>query len=130
MKQRLIALFATLALVFGVGVLVAVPASAINVFDSCAAEKAKPAAEQSPVCAEANTDSINNPIQSVIGLLLFAIGTISIVMIIVGGIRYVISNGEAARIKTAKDTILYAVIGLIVSMLAYVIVNFVVNQFG
>lgn len=126
MKLQLATLLATFGLVAGLSFASVAPVSAINVFDSCSSGSAK----DSPVCKEANTDSINNPIQSIIGLLLFAIGTISVVMIIVGGIRYVISNGEAAKIKTAKDTILYAVVGLVVSMLAYVIVNFVVNQFS
>ena len=126
MKQHLATLLASLGLVFGMGFMLAAPVSAVNVFDSCNAANAA----DSPVCKEANTNSVNNPIQTIIGLLLFAIGTISVIMIIVGGIRYVISNGEASRIKSAKDTILYAVIGLIVSLLAYAIVNFVLTQFG
>lgn len=126
MKQQLVTLLAAFGLVFGMGFALAAPVGAVNVFESCDGDAAK----DSPVCKEANSDSINKPVQDIIGLLLFAIGTISVIMIIFGGIRYVISNGEAARIKSAKDTILYAVIGLIVSMLAYVIVNFVVNQFG
>src|SRR6478672_8818782 len=112
MKQRLMGLLVAAGLVAGLGLFMPAPVAAINVFDSCASDKAK----DSPVCKEANTDSINDPVQSIIGLLLFAIGTVSVVMIIVGGIRYVISNGEAAKIKQAKDTILYAVVGLIVSM--------------
>lgn len=112
-----------LGLSFGTSVVMQPTAGAINVFDACDGQDSK-------VCKESKTESINDPVQSVVGLLLFAIGTISVIMIIVGGIRYVISNGEAARIKSAKDTILYAVIGLIVSLLAYAIVNFVLNQFG
>jgi multisubunit Na+/H+ antiporter MnhB subunit len=51
-------------------------------------------------------------------------------MIIIGGIRYTTSNGESSQIKSAKDTIMYAVIGLVVAILAYSIVNFVVDQFA
>jgi hypothetical protein len=50
-------------------------------------------------------------------------------MIVLGGIRYTTSNGEASQVKGAKDTILYAVIGLIVAIMAFAIVNFVVDQF-
>jgi len=50
-------------------------------------------------------------------------------MIIVGGIRYATSNGDQSAVKGAKDTILYAVVGLIVALVAYAIVNFVINQF-
>ena len=130
MKQLVVAFLAITGLLSATTLVTVPEVGAINVFGSCETEKSKPKDEQSAVCAEANTDSINSPIQNIIGLMLFAIGTISVIMIIVGGIRYVISNGEAARIKSAKDTILYAVIGLIVSLLAYAIVNFVLNQFG
>ena len=68
-------------------------------------------------------------VQQVVNVLLFLIGAVSVIMIILGGIRYVLSNGEASQIAAAKNTILYAVIGLIVSLLAYAIVGFVVEQF-
>ena len=48
-------------------------------------------------------------------------------MIIWGGIRYVLSAGNSAALTSAKNTIVYAVIGLIVAILAYAIVNFVIN---
>ena len=51
-------------------------------------------------------------------------------MLIIGGIRYVISQGDAKQIESAKNTILYAVIGIIVALLAYAIVTFVVNSFA
>lgn len=65
---------------------------------------------------------------AVTNALLFIIGAISVIMIIVGGIRYVISNGVADKITGAKNTILYAVIGLAIALLAYAIVNFVLNK--
>ena len=60
--------------------------------------------------------------------LLFAVGIISVVMLIYGGIRYTTSAGEAARVTGAKNTVMYAIIGLIVSILAYAIVNFVIGN--
>jgi len=65
----------------------------------------------------------------VVNILLFILGAIAVVMIVIGGIRYATSNGESSNIKAAKDTILYAVIGLIVAIMAYAIVNFVVGAF-
>jgi hypothetical protein len=50
-------------------------------------------------------------------------------MIIVGGLRYVLSAGDPKNTQAAKDTILYAVIGVVVALLAYAIVNFVLAQF-
>jgi hypothetical protein len=68
-------------------------------------------------------------IQDVINMLLFLLGAIAVVMIVIGGFRYTTSNGEASSIKSAKDTILYAVIGLVVAIMAYAIVNFVLTAF-
>jgi hypothetical protein len=49
-------------------------------------------------------------------------------MIIYGGFRYVISRGDAAHIKAAKETILYAVVGVVVSIVAFAIVSFVARN--
>lgn len=73
--------------------------------------------------------SLGDSIKLVINILLFIIGAVSVIMIIIGGIRYVLSNGESAQITGAKNAVLYAVIGLVVALLAYAIVNFVVAQF-
>lgn len=74
--------------------------------------------------------NLGDSIQTVINILLFIIGVVSVIMIIIGGIRYTISNGDSSQITSAKNTILYAVIGLVVALLAYAIVNFVVTQFA
>lgn len=62
-------------------------------------------------------------------LMLFGIGAVSVIMVIVGGLRYVISGGNSATITTAKNTILYAIVGLVIAILAYAIVNFVIGSF-
>ena len=67
--------------------------------------------------------------QTVTNVLLFLIGAVSVIMLIVGGLRYVLSNGDSSAVTSAKNTILYAVIGIIVALLAYAIVNFVVGSF-
>lgn len=64
----------------------------------------------------------------IVNILLFIIGAVAVIMIIVGGIRYVTSNGDQAHVKAAKDTIMYAIIGLVVAILAYAIVNFLVSN--
>ncbi|MBQ9029387.1 hypothetical protein IJ114_01290 [Candidatus Saccharibacteria bacterium] len=58
--------------------------------------------------------------------LLLIIGVISVVMLIYGGFRYIISGGDNKKVTDAKNTILYAIIGLIISLLAYAIINFVI----
>ena len=90
-------------------------------------------------CAQQGTDQIggnqNQPkledsIKTIVNLLLFVLGAIAVIMIIIGGIRYTTSNGDASNTKGAKDTILYAVVGLVVAIMAYAIVNFVLGAFG
>lgn len=63
-------------------------------------------------------------------VLLFIIGAISVIMLIIGGIRYTISNGDSGAVTNAKNTILYAIIGIVVALLAYAVVNFVLNSFS
>jgi glucose uptake protein GlcU len=67
--------------------------------------------------------------QKIVSTLLFILGILAVIMIIVGGIRYVTSAGDASRVKAAKDTVMYSVVGLVVAILAYAIVTFVVGRF-
>lgn len=60
---------------------------------------------------------------------LFIIGAVSVLMLIYGGIRYTISGGDEKSVTAAKNTILYAVVGIIVAVMAYAIVNFVITSF-
>jgi len=60
---------------------------------------------------------------------LYIIGAISVLMLIYGGFRYTISGGNEKDVTAAKNTILYAVVGIIVAIMAYAIVNFVIGQF-
>lgn len=55
---------------------------------------------------------------------------VSVVMLIYGGFRYIVSGGDSKKVTDAKNTILYAIIGLVISFLAYAIVNFVVGTIG
>ena len=66
-------------------------------------------------------------IRRVINLMLYAVGVISVIMLIYGGFRYVISGGQKESVTAAKNTILYAIVGLIISIFAYAIVKFVIS---
>ena len=66
---------------------------------------------------------------TITNVLLFVIGAIAVIMIVIGGLRYVISGGNTEQITAAKNTILYAIIGIIVAILAYAVINFVVGSF-
>lgn len=65
---------------------------------------------------------------SIVNTALFIIGAVAVLMLIYGGIRYTISGGDEKSITTAKNTILYAVVGIVVAVLAYAIINFVLTS--
>ena len=71
-------------------------------------------------------DSIKLILNAVFGI----IGVVSVIMFILGGISYATSQGDPGKVKKGKDTILYGVIGLIVALLAFAIVNFVLGALG
>jgi len=64
---------------------------------------------------------------TVVNVLLFIIGALSVIMLIWGGIRYTTSGGNSSSVTAAKNTIMYAIIGLVVAFLAYAIVNWVLG---
>lgn len=82
-------------------------------------------------CAKGSTiagPSLQSQVANITNTLLIVIGAVSVIMILIGGLRYVLSGGDEAGTRSAKDTILYSVIGLVIALLAYVIVNFVLKQ--
>ncbi|HSX02836.1 MAG TPA: hypothetical protein VLI05_06025 [Candidatus Saccharimonadia bacterium] len=65
-------------------------------------------------------------LNGVVSVLIFLIGAVSVIMIVVGGLRFVLSNGDSKAAESGRQTILYAVIGLVVAIAAYAIVKFVI----
>lgn len=74
--------------------------------------------------------ALGTQLKTVVNIMLYILGAIAVIMIVVGGIRYTTSNGDSSSTKAAKDTVLYAVVGLVIAIMAYAIVNFVVVAFG
>ncbi len=75
------------------------------------------------------TGSTNDFADAIVGILngiIAALGIVAVIVIIIGGVGYITSTGDAGKVKKAKDTILYACIGLIICVLAFAIVNFVI----
>ncbi len=66
--------------------------------------------------------------KTVTNTMLFLVGAISVIMIIFGGLRYVISGGDSTAVQGAKNTILYAVVGIVVALMAYAAVTFVISS--
>jgi len=77
---------------------------------------------------QAGTQGINKVIKDVINIFSIIVGVISIIMIIYGGFQYVSSGGDSGKVGNAKNTIIYAIIGLVVVALAQFIVQFVLDR--
>ena len=77
---------------------------------------------------DCNTSPLGSIIQSVTTTLLGVIAAIAVLMIIIGGLRYVISGGDPKKTADAKNTVLYAIIGLVVALLAFAIIKFVTSS--
>lgn len=69
-----------------------------------------------------------SPWNNIVNTMIFIVGAAAVLMIVVGGLRYVMSNGDSGKIKSAKDTVMYAVIGIIVAVSSYAIFNFVLAR--
>ncbi len=59
--------------------------------------------------------------------VLYIVGIIAVIMLIIGGIKYLVSGGDAKKVTDAKNTVLYAIIGIVICFFAYAIVNFVIS---
>lgn len=84
-------------------------------------------------CAQANGTSSNlfaqgGVFQTVSSVLIFLVGAVAVIFLIIGGLRYVVSNGNEKNVEAAKNTILYAIIGIVVAVVSYALVNFVVSS--
>ena len=77
---------------------------------------------------EASTLQLNSLVTSIISLLSWVIGVVAVFMIIVGGFKYITSGGDSAGVTAAKNTILYAIIGLVIVALSQLIVKFILGR--
>ena len=76
-------------------------------------------------------DTTSDPqalVKQFVNIFLFAVGALSVIMLIWGGIRYTTSAGDSNKVQAAKNTVLYAIVGLVVAILAYAIVNMVIGK--
>lgn len=73
-------------------------------------------------------NTLQADITSILNVVIGVLGLVCVIIIIIGGVNYMTSTGDAGKVKKAKDTILYGVIGLVVCALAFAIVNFVIGS--
>ncbi|MBQ6394356.1 hypothetical protein IJH97_01185 [Candidatus Saccharibacteria bacterium] len=111
-----------------VGMLMPVIATTADTYAavSCPPGSVRSSAPTATECnVEVTSKSIWDVAAQVINVVLAVLGVATVIVIIIGGVNYVLSQGDPAKVKRAKDTIMYGVIGLIIALLAYAIVNFV-----
>lgn len=116
-------LIAAFAVVF-IGAFALAPVTPVGAIDPLA--NACSESPDSEICKNKSEDPYSL-IKTIINVLLFVVGALSVVMIIVSGIFYVTSTGDAGRVAKAKNTLMYSIVGLVVSFLAYAIVNWVID---
>lgn len=80
-------------------------------------------------CDQNATKKANDIVAVAINIFTVVVGIIAVVMMIVGGLKYITSQGDPAQTNSAKNTILFAAVGLVVAALAQVIVRFVLTKF-
>jgi hypothetical protein len=73
---------------------------------------------------------LNNVLSTVVNILFFVIGAAAVLFLIIGGLSYITSQGDSKKVESAKNTILYAVIGIVVAIMSYALVNYVITQFA
>ena len=123
MKKLLSVAFAVLV-AFGAFFAIHEPAYADAFGASC--EKITDAKEKKLLGCDDNKDSSNKVIQYIVGGVIGLAGSVALIFIILGGVRYMTANGDTTKIKKAKDTILYSAIGLIICALAFAITNWII----
>lgn len=122
--------------VIGVVALVAIPCLASSslpalaagddpVRDACSANPNASYCQNKP---EDNPNGLSDIAKNIINTALYIVGILAVAMIIFSGIRYVTSAGDKGRVEQSKQILIYSIVGLIVAMLAYALVNFVVDR--
>ena len=82
----------------------------------------------SAICKSSTADqNINSVIANIVRVMLILLGSVAVIVIIYSGFRYITSSGDAARVSAAKNTLTYAVVGLVVAIFAYVIVDLTIR---
>jgi len=126
MKTKILTL--VFAVIFSLTAIIATPVHAEA--DICNQPGVSDSVKAAAGCSETKNESITKfetVIMNIVNSVILISGIIAVIFIVKGGITYMTSSGDAAKLKLAKDTIIYAAIGLIICALAAITVNFVVG---
>jgi len=126
MKKMLLSVAAALLTVVGLGAIATIsPAYAVRCLDGSEGATLAECPEYEDIEQKGDLTSI---VKTIINVIIGVVGFVAVVMMIIGGISFITSQGDAAKVTKARNTILYGVVGLIVAILAFAIVNFVLNS--
>lgn len=134
LKQKINSGLLTLSIaLFGfmfVGLAESVPANAQAAREQACIGAHGEDAWQNGKCVDDSGFTVEGIVESVLDILYWVVGVASVIMLIIGGIRYVVSAGDQNAVTGAKNTILYAIVGLVIAFAAFAISNFVINRVG
>lgn len=136
-KTILLALMFGMFTFTGVGMVISTSTSAVELNQAVCGDDVDPD-KRPDICADLDpVDKDVNPLYGPEGVLTRAvnalslvIGVVAIIIIILAGIKMTMSTGDAGKVKSARDQIIYACVGLVVAVLAQAIVRFVLNRIG
>jgi uncharacterized membrane protein len=111
----------------GLAVATAVPAYADIASNLCQGVNTAANGTSSTDCTAGSNFNLSTIATSIVNIFSWIVGVVAVIMIIVGGFRYITSGGSSEKISSAKNTLIYAIIGLIIVALAQFIVHYVVN---
>lgn len=127
MKRKILLLIAPLMIFASVGLAMSQKLLAFDPFQGTCSDQG----QQSPGCNHTSTDPVSGKdgiITKAVQILAILTGVAAVIVIIIGGFNFVTSGGDPQKVSTAKNTILYAVIGLIVAVLAQAVVVLVLSK--
>jgi len=73
------------------------------------------------------SDGVNGTVKTVVSILSDIVGIAAVIMILVSGFKYIVSNGDSSKVGSAKTTLIYALVGLAVVALTQILIHFVLN---
>jgi hypothetical protein len=130
-RLGLLSLFASIAMVFSAGLTVSAQDAQQQINNGLCAGSNLQITDNPGQCRIAGSDAttkINRIVHTIVNLLSALVGIVAVIMIIIGGFRYITSGGNDTSVTAAKNTILYAIIGLVVVALAQIIVRFTLSK--
>lgn len=126
--MKKVSTFSKLVIVFILGFIVLNPVIALAANKDAVCEGAGLVGGSSGCAPEAGSLSVADVVKGGLNLFSVVIGIVAVVMMMIGGIKYITSQGDATQTNNAKNTILYAAIGLAVAALSQIIVQFVLSR--